>query len=628
MSLEEYKELYNESIRDPQKFWDKIAKESLDWIKPFEKTYEGNFSKAQNAWFVGGKLNLSYNALDRHLKNDAGKIALHWEGDNPEEKRSLSYKELYELCNQIAYVLKNEGLKKGDIVTLYMPLVPELIASVLACARLGLVHSVIFAGFSPHSIRDRILDADSKFVITADGGFRGGKEIALKQNIDEALTECPDVKKVLVFARTKSQIKMQSSRDFYFHDYIIPNDVYVEPVAMDSEDPLFLLYTSGSTGKPKGVMHTQAGYAVYTAFTTRKVFDLQKNDVYFCTADVGWITGHSYLVYGPLFNAATCVCFEGIPTYPDAKRYWQMIDRYKATIFYTSPTALRSLMRLGEEHPRASSLSSLRILGSVGEPINPEAWRWYHEHIGQGHCPIVDTWWQTETGGALITPLPGVTPLKAGSATLPFYGIEPVILDEKGNELSGECTGLLAIKKPWPSIMRGVYKNPDRFYETYFKIYNGYYFTGDACRRDSDGYYWITGRVDDVINVSGHRLSTAEIESALVLHKSVAEAAVVGTHHDIKGQCVYAFVTLKATVNPTNELMAELKEMAAKEISPIARPDFIQWAPGLPKTRSGKIMRRILRKIASLELENLGDTSTLADPSVVDDLIASRKSSI
>jgi acetyl-CoA synthetase len=622
-NFSEYEKLYKQSIKNPEAFWNKIAKTHLSWFKTWSKTYSGNFSKAENTWFKGAKLNLCYNALDRHLRKNKNKIALHWVADNPNEKRSLSYQELFELTQKISWILKREGLKKGDRVTLYMPMIPELVASVLACARLGLVHSVIFGGFSPNSIRDRLHDADSKFVITADCGFRGGKIIELKKNVDEALKESPDVKRVLVFKRNStSSVTMQSKRDFFFDEVKFPKKINIAPAKLSAEDPLFILYTSGSTGKPKGVLHTQAGYGVYTAYTFKILFDYQPKDVFFCTADVGWITGHSYLTYGPLFNAATCVMFEGIPTYPDGGRYWDIIDQYKVTSFYTSPTALRSLMRLGDEIPKKYNLKSLRLLGSVGEPINPEAWRWYFKNIGRNRCPIIDTWWQTETGGVLISPLPRATPMKPGSGTLPFFGIEAAILNEKGEEIKDtECEGLLAIKKPWPSIMRGVYNNPTRFYESYFKAFPGYYFTGDAARRDKDGYYWITGRVDDVLNVSGHRLSTAEIESALVLNHKVAEAAVVGYPHDIKGQGVYCFVTLKEGIQGNPALVDELRANVAKEIGAIAKPDIIQWAPALPKTRSGKIMRRILRKIASKEFETLGDTSTLADPSVVDSLI-------
>lgn len=627
-SLDEYHKKYKESIEDPEGFWGKLAEEHLTWFKKWDKVVEEDFENAKIQWFKGGKLNLSYNALDRHLETyRKNKAALIWIGDFPDEKRTLTYQQLHREVSRAANFMKRHGVKKGDRVTIYLPMIPELAIAVLACARIGAVHSVIFGGFSPDAIRDRILDAESDFMITADGGFRGGKVIPIKQNADEALKQCPQVKKVLVVRRTGHDLAhWVEGRDIWWHQEMKSEEVsdICPAEEMDAEDPLFILYTSGSTGKPKGVLHTTGGYGVYTSVTHKYVFDLKEEDTYWCTADIGWITGHSYIVYGPLVNGATSLMFEGVPTFPDVDRMWQIVDKYKVNIFYTAPTAIRALMRHGDEPVKKHRLDSLRLLGTVGEPINPEAWNWYHKVVGKEKCPIVDTWWQTETGGVLITPLPGATPTKPGSATLPFFGVEPVIVDNEGNLLEGETEGNLCIKRPWPSIMRTVYGDDERFFNTYFSTFKGYYFTGDGCRRDKDGYYWITGRVDDVINVSGHRLGTAEIESALVLHEKVAEAAVVGYPHDLKGQGVYAYVTLNVGNDPTEALREELVRLVAHEISPIAKPDIIQWASALPKTRSGKIMRRILRKIAADEIDKLGDTSTLADPTVVDKLIEER----
>jgi acetyl-CoA synthetase len=577
-------------------------------------------------WYLGGKLNVSVNCIDRHLAQNAQKTAILWEPDSPEEKsRHISYKELHEEVCRMANVLKAQGVKKGDRVTIYMPMIPEAAYAMLACAR---IHSVIFGGFSPDSVADRIKDCESHFVITADEGYRAGRKIHLKKNIDTALTKTGDlVKKVLMVRRTGTEVGFQAGRDLWWHEQREKVSADCPAEKMDAEDPLFILYTSGSTGKPKGVLHTTGGYLVYASMTHQLVFDYHENDIYWCTADVGWVTGHSYIVYGPLANAATTVMFEGVPNYPTTSRFWEVIDKHKITIFYTAPTAIRALMREGEAAVRKASRKSLRLLGSVGEPINPEAWLWYYKVVGDERCPIVDTWWQTETGGIMITPLPGAIDQKPGSATLPFFGVQPKVLSPEGKELQGACEGVLVLADSWPGQMRTVFRDHKRFEETYFSSYKGYYFTGDGCRRDEDGYYWITGRVDDVINVSGHRLGTAEIESALVANPKVAEAAVVGFPHDIKGQGIYAYVTLKAGETPTEELKKELTAWVREEISAIAKPDYIQWAPGLPKTRSGKIMRRILRKIAENLPDQLGDTSTLADPGVVQDLLANRKPS-
>ncbi|MDH0338790.1 acetate--CoA ligase [Metapseudomonas otitidis] len=619
-----YQRLYRQSVDEPQAFWSEQASRFLHWFKPWDELHHSDLAKGEARWFKGGKLNVAYNCIDRHLDTRAEQIAIIWEGDNPTESAHITYRKLHSNVCRLANVLKARGVKKGDRVCIYMPMVPEAAYAMLACARIGAVHSVVFGGFSPDSLRDRILDADCRAVITADEGVRGGKYVPLKQNVDKALKECPDVSTVVVVQRTQGEVGWMEGRDLWYHEALQGAAETCEPEWMDAEDPLFILYTSGSTGKPKGVLHTTGGYLLGAAMTHQYVFDYHEGDIYWCTADVGWVTGHSYIVYGPLANGATTLVFEGVPSYPDASRFWQVIDKHKVNIFYTAPTALRALMREGEEPVRRTDRSSLRLLGSVGEPINPEAWEWYYNVVGERRCPIVDTWWQTETGSILITPLPGATALKPGSATRPFFGVQPVLLDEKGHEIEGPGSGVLAIKASWPSQIRTVYGDHKRMIETYFSAYPGYYFTGDGARRDEDGYYWITGRVDDVINVSGHRIGTAEVESALVLHDAVAEAAVVGYPHDLKGQGIYAFVTPMKGLEPSEELKKELLALVSKEIGSFAKPELIQWAPGLPKTRSGKIMRRILRKIACNELENLGDTSTLADPSVVQNLIDAR----
>ncbi len=616
------------AAKDSSAFWAGEAK-VLDWMKPFTKIENVSW-KADDLhikWFEDGTLNVSANCIDRHLETRADQTAILWEGDDPDQSRAITYAELHKEVCRFANVLKANGAKKGDRITLYLPMIPEAAYAMLACARIGAVHSVVFAGFSPDSLAGRILDCESEIVITADEGLRGGKAVALKRNTDIALTKCPGVKKVIVVKRTGAAALMHYGRDVWYDEEADKVSDDCPPEEMSAEDPLFILYTSGSTGKPKGVLHTCAGYLLFAAFTHRNVFDYHEGDIYWCTADVGWVTGHSYIVYGPLANGATTLMFEGVPSYPTSSRFWEVIDKHKVNIFYTAPTAIRALMREGEAPVKRTSRASLRLLGSVGEPINPEAWLWYHRVVGDGRCPIVDTWWQTETGGILISPLPGATDLKPGSATKPLPGIMPAIVDAGGKELEGACTGNLVLTRSWPGQMRSVYGDHQRFIDTYFKTYPGKYFTGDGCRRDEDGYYWITGRVDDVINVSGHRLGTAEVESALVAHTHVAEAAVVGFPHDIKGQGIYAYVTLKLGVEATDTLAKELKLWVGKQIGPIARPDAIQFAPGLPKTRSGKIMRRILRKIAENELSSLGDTSTLADPSVVDDLVKNRVSS-
>ncbi|MGC8118779.1 acetate--CoA ligase [Metapseudomonas otitidis] len=619
-----YQRLYRQSVDEPQAFWSEQATRFLHWFKPWDELHHSDLAKGEARWFKGGKLNVAYNCIDRHLDTRAEQIAIIWEGDNPTESAHITYRKLHSNVCRLANVLKARGVKKGDRVCIYMPMVPEAAYAMLACARIGAVHSVVFGGFSPDSLRDRILDADCRAVITADEGVRGGKYVPLKQNVDKALKECPDVSTVVVVQRTQGEVGWVEGRDLWYHEALQGAAEACEPEWMDAEDPLFILYTSGSTGKPKGVLHTTGGYLLGAAMTHKYVFDYHEGEIYWCTADVGWVTGHSYIVYGPLANGATTLVFEGVPSYPDASRFWQVIDKHKVNIFYTAPTALRALMREGEEPVRRTDRSSLRLLGSVGEPINPEAWEWYYNVVGERRCPIVDTWWQTETGSILITPLPGATALKPGSATRPFFGVQPVLLDEKGHEIEGPGSGVLAIKASWPSQIRTVYGDHKRMIETYFSAYPGYYFTGDGARRDEDGYYWITGRVDDVINVSGHRIGTAEVESALVLHDAVAEAAVVGYPHDLKGQGIYAFVTPMKGLEPSEELKKELLALVSKEIGSFAKPELIQWAPGLPKTRSGKIMRRILRKIACNELENLGDTSTLADPSVVQNLIDAR----
>ena len=625
VSESEFQVLYKQSVENPDEFWSSQAESYLDWDKKWEEVKNTNIEKGEIAWFSGGKLNASVNCIDRHLPKDKNKIAFIWEGDDPEESKNITYQDLHDEVCKFSNVLKARGVKKGDRVCIYMPMIPEATYAMLACARIGAIHSVVFGGFSPESLKDRILDSDCQTVITADEGLRGGKTIPLKQNVDEALEGCSNVHTVLVITRTEAEIPWNEDCDVRYEE--ISKNVSNEctPELMDAEDPLFILYTSGSTGKPKGVLHTTGGYLLQAAMSHKLVFDYKENEVYWCTADVGWVTGHSYIVYGPLANGATSVIFEGIPTHPSPSRFWEVIDKHKVNIFYTAPTALRALMAQGDDFVESSSRESLRILGTVGEPINPEAWEWYFKVVGNSSCPIVDTWWQTETGAMMITPVAGFTAMKPGSATKPFLGIEPALLDENGEEIVGEGSGNLVIKSSWPSQIRTVYGDHQRCVDTYYSMYPGYYTTGDGARRDADGYYWITGRVDDVLNVSGHRLGTAEVESALVLHQQVAEAAVVGYKHEIKGQGIYCYVTLMSDVAPNEELKSDLIQLVAKEIGPIAKPDIIQWAPGLPKTRSGKIMRRILRKIATNEIDNLGDTTTLADPSVVKELILNRE---
>ena len=622
-----YEKFYEKSINDPEGFWSEQAL-NIDWYKPFTKDAikKVNFSKdnLEIKWFYDGKLNVSYNCIDRHLKNKSDNTAIIWEGDNPNESKNITYKELHTDVCLMANVLKKRGVKKGDRITIYMPMIPEASYAMLACARIGAVHSVVFGGFSPDSIADRIIDCKSDFIITADEGYRAGKIIPLKNNVDEALKRCENVKSVLVIKRTGNEINMEPNRDVWWHEEKLTVDSICEPEIMNAEDPLFILYTSGSTGKPKGVLHTTGGYIVYASITHKYVFDYKDGDIYWCTADVGWVTGHSYIVYGPLANGAKTLMFEGVPNYPTSSRFWEVIDKHQVNIFYTAPTAIRALMKEGDKPVKKTKRNSLRLLGSVGEPINPEAWNWYYKIIGEEKCPIVDTWWQTETGGILISPLPGAIDLKPGSATKPFFGISPALVDNEGNKLEGEAEGNLILETSWPGQMRTVYGDHQRFADTYFSTFKNVYFTGDGAKRDSDGYWWITGRVDDVINVSGHRMGTAEVESALVSNENVAESAVVGYPHDIKGQGIYAYVTLTDNIVPTEELRKELLLWVRKEIGPIATPDLIQWAPSLPKTRSGKIMRRILRKIAANEHDQLGDISTLADPGVVKDLINDR----
>ncbi len=621
---EKYQEMYKRSIEEPDEFWAEQANQFIDWYTPWDKVQEWDYHKAEIKWFEGAKLNVSHNCLDRHLETRGDQVAIIWEGDDPNVQRKITYRELHAEVCQFASALKGLGVKKGDRICIYMPMIPEAAVAMLACTRIGAMHSIVFGGFSPDALRDRINDSECSVVITADQGLRGGKKVALKSNADKACEDTPSVRKMVVVKHGAEPTGWVDGRDVWYHELVEAGSESCPAEEMGAEDPLFILYTSGSTGKPKGVLHTTGGYILYAAMTHKYVFDYHDGDIYWCTADVGWVTGHSYIVYGPLANGATTLMFEGIPTYPDAGRFWEIIDKHQVNIFYTAPTALRALMAQGDELVKKHSRESLRLLGSVGEPINPEAWEWYHKVVGNERCPVVDTWWQTETGGIMISPLPGATPLKPGSATRPFFGVEPALVDDQGTIIEGPASGNLVIKRPWPGQMRSVYGDHKRFHETYFAMYPGYYFSGDGARLDEDGYWWITGRVDDVINVSGHRMGTAEVESALVLHELVAEAAVVGYPHDIKGQGIYAYVTLMIGTEPTDELRAELVKHVRKEIGPIASPDVIQWAPGLPKTRSGKIMRRILRKIAENEIENLGDTSTLADPGVVDDLVENR----
>ena len=622
---QDYQALYQKSVDDPEGFWREQG-QTIEWMKPFSTVSNVSYDKPNVSikWYEDGTLNAAANCLDRHLETRGDQTAIIWEGDDPNDSKHITYKQLHDEVCQFSNVLKSRGVKKGDRVTIYMPMVPEAAVAMLACARIGAVHSVVFGGFSPDALAGRIQDCESTIVITADEGVRGGKPIPLKANTDAALDSCPDCTSCIVVKRTGGDISMKEGRDIWYHEAMAEASTDCPAEEMNAEDPLFILYTSGSTGKPKGVLHTTGGYMVYASMTHKYVFDYHDGDIYWCTADVGWVTGHSYSLYGPLANGAVTLMFEGVPTYPDSSRFWQVIEKHKVNIFYTAPTAIRALMREGADPVKKHDRSSLRLLGSVGEPINPEAWMWYHEVVGDSQCPIVDTWWQTETGGILITPLPGATETKPGSATRPFFGVQPVLVDNENNIIDGAAEGNLCINASWPGQMRTVYGDHQRFIDTYFSTFEGRYFTGDGARRDEDGYYWITGRVDDVINVSGHRMGTAEVESALVAHPKVAEAAVVGYPHDIKGQGIYAYVTLNAGEPTSDALLAELRSWVRKEIGPIATPDLLQWAPGLPKTRSGKIMRRILRKIAANEHSELGDTSTLADPSVVDDLIENR----
>ncbi|AQT60365.1 acetate--CoA ligase [Cellvibrio sp. PSBB023] len=624
INLARYKSMYEQSVNSPDIFWAEQAKAFLTWQQPWSQVTKSDLRKGEVKWFIDGKLNVSVNCIDRHLPARAKQTAIIWEGDDPSEDQFISYQELHDQVCRLANALRERGVKKGDRVCIYMPMIPEAAYAMLACTRIGAIHSIVFGGFSPEALKDRIQDAECQVVITADEGLRGGKRVPLKKNADIALAQCPGVHTCIVVKRTGGDIAWDEKRDFWYEDLVERQAKECEPAVMDAEDPLFILYTSGSTGKPKGVLHTTGGYLLQAAMTHKYVFDYQEGDVYWCTADVGWVTGHSYIVYGPLTNGATTLMFEGVPTYPDASRCWQVIDKHGVNSFYTAPTAIRALMGAGNDYVTKTSRASLKILGSVGEPINPEAWEWYYRVVGDSRCPIMDTWWQTETGAHMLTPLPGAIDLKPGSATVPFFGVQPVLLDAEGKEVIGAGEGNLCIKAAWPSQIRTVFGDHQRCIDTYYSTYPGYYFTGDGARRDADGYYWITGRVDDVLNVSGHRMGTAEVESALVLHDKVAEAAVVGYPHDIKGQGIYAYVTLMADEQPSDELKKELLALVVKEIGAIARPDVIQWAPGLPKTRSGKIMRRILRKIAANELDSLGDTSTLADPAVVNELIANR----
>ena len=620
-----YDALYRRSIEQPDDFWAEQAEANIHWFERFDQVCEASFAEGRFHWFRNGILNVSYNCIDRHLATRANQVAIIWEGDDRQHSKHITYQEFYHEVCRLANALRERGVSKGDRVCIYLPMIPEAAYAMLACARIGALHSVVFGGFSSNSLRDRIQDSDCRTLITADQGTRGGKVIPLKANADVALNDCPNVHTVLTVRRTGETVQWRETRDVWYHEIVARQDKHCEPERVESEDPLFILYTSGSTGKPKGVQHGSAGYLLHTTLSFRYIFDYHEKDIYWCTADVGWITGHSYIVYGPLSNGATTLMFEGVPTYPDASRFWQIVDKYQVNSFYTAPTAIRQLMALGDDFVSATSRSSLRLLGTVGEPINPEAWEWYHRVVGDHRCPIVDTWWQTETGGIMISPMPGATALKPGSVTRPFFGVKPALVDDEGNVLEDdEAYGNLVMLQPWPGQVRTVYGNHQRVVDTYYRRFPGKYFTGDGARRDREGYYWITGRVDDVINVSGHRLGTAEIESALVLHEQVAEAAVVGAPHAIKGESIYAFVTPMASTEPTETLKDELCQLVRTEIGPIARPDAIQWAPGLPKTRSGKIMRRILRKIAANDTENLGDTTTLADPSVVANLVEER----
>ncbi len=623
-NIESYRSMYQDSIDNPEAFWAEQAKLFLDWIEPWDAVMNYDYQTGHIRWFEGGTLNVSVNCIDRHLESRGDQVAIIWEGDDPSQDNKITYRELHKEVCKFANVLISQGVKKGDRVCIYLPMISEAATVMLACTRIGAVHSIVFGGFSAEALKDRILDSDCHYVVCADEGYRGGKTLAIKANVDIAVESCPEIKKVIVIKNTGNTVAWDESRDIWYHQAMLLASEICLPVEMAAEDPLFILYTSGSTGKPKGILHTTGGYLLYAAITHKHVFNYQDGDIYWCTADIGWITGHSYMIYGPLCNGATTLMFEGVPTYPEADRFWRIIDKHQVNIFYTAPTAIRALMAYGNDYVMRTDRSTLRILGSVGEPINPEAWEWYYHVVGESRCPIMDTWWQTETGGILITPLPGVTALKPGSATLPFFGIKPEIMDAQGNVMEGVAEGILVISSSWPGQSTSIYGDHQRFIDTYFKNYPGYYFTGDGARRDEDGYFWITGRVDDVINVSGHRMGTAEIESALVLHELVAEAAVVGYPHDIKGQGIYAYVTLNNGVEPSELLRKELIDLVRKEIGAIANPDIIQWAPGLPKTRSGKIMRRILRKVAANELDNLGDISTLADPAVVTEIIYHR----
>ena len=622
--VESYRSMYQDSIDNPKVFWAEQAKLFLDWIEPWDAVMNYDYQTGHIRWFEGGTLNVSVNCIDRHLESRGDQVAIIWEGDDPSQDSKITYRQLHKEVCKFANVLISQGVKKGDRVCIYLPMISEAAIVMLACTRIGAVHSIVFGGFSAEALKDRIVDSDCHYVVCADEGYRGGKTLAIKANVDIAVESCPEIKKVIVIKNTGNPVAWDESRDIWYHQAMLQASEICPPVEMAAEDPLFILYTSGSTGKPKGILHATGGYLLYAAITHKHVFNYQDGDIYWCTADIGWITGHSYMIYGPLCNGATTLMFEGVPTYPEADRFWRIIDKHQVNIFYTAPTAIRALMAYGNDYVMRTDRSTLRILGSVGEPINPEAWEWYYHVVGESRCPIMDTWWQTETGGILITPLPGVTALKPGSATLPFFGIKPEIMDAQGNVMEGVAEGILVISSSWPGQSTSIYGDHQRFIDTYFKNYPGYYFTGDGARRDEDGYFWITGRVDDVINVSGHRMGTAEIESALVLHELVAEAAVVGYPHDIKGQGIYAYVTLNNGVEPCELLRKELIDLVRKEIGAIANPDIIQWAPGLPKTRSGKIMRRILRKVAANELDNLGDISTLADPAVVTEIIYHR----